>query len=252
MRLLPDLPSTTSIYNWKKCEFEQSSIEYIGLVISEGEVQMDPVKVEAVKDWPTPTSLCNLWGFLGFANFYQRLIEGFAKKARPLNNLTWKDIKWNWSTDQQEAFQSLKDSFTSSTILVLWDLEKSTRIEVDASGFATGGTLSQLQEDGLWHPIAFCSASMIPTEYNYEIYNCKMLAIIEALKDWRSFLEGLLESFEIITDHQNLKLWRTAQISVGDRHDGLYGSPSFISILNTIPEKPIPKLMHLHACLTTR
>lgn len=65
----------------EKCKFEQSSIEYLGLIISEGEVQMDPVKVEAVKDWPTPTSLHNLQGFLGFANFYRRFIRGFAKKA---------------------------------------------------------------------------------------------------------------------------------------------------------------------------
>ena len=72
----------------EKCEFEQSSIEYLGVVISEGEVQMDPVKVEAVKAWPTPSLLRDLRGFLGFANFYQRFIEGFAKKAWPLNDLT--------------------------------------------------------------------------------------------------------------------------------------------------------------------
>jgi hypothetical protein len=54
----------------EKCEFEQNSIEYLGLLISEGEVRMDPVKVEAVKNWPTPTCLRNVRGFLGFANFY--------------------------------------------------------------------------------------------------------------------------------------------------------------------------------------
>ena len=84
-------------------------------------------------------------------------------------------------------------------------------IEVDTSGFATGGTLSQLQKDGLWHPVAFCSASMNPAEQNYEIYNREMLAIIEALKDWRNFLEGLPQPFVIVTDHQNLEFWRTAQ-----------------------------------------
>jgi hypothetical protein len=82
---------------------------------------------------------------------------------------------------------------------------------VDASGFATGGTLSQLQEDGLWHPVAFRLASMDPVERNYEIYDWEMLAIIEALKDWHNFLEGTPEPFEIITDHQNLEYWKTAQ-----------------------------------------
>ena len=77
----------------EKCDFERSSIEYLGLVIGEGEVRMDPVKVEAVKNWPAPTMLHDLRGFLGFANFYRRFIEGFARKARPLNDLTRKDTK---------------------------------------------------------------------------------------------------------------------------------------------------------------
>ena len=82
---------------------------------------------------------------------------------------------------------------------------------MDASGFATGGALLQQQGDGLWHPVAFRSASMDPAEQNYEIYDREMLAIIEALKDWRHFLEGLPNPFEIVTDHRNLEYWRTAQ-----------------------------------------
>lgn len=69
----------------------------------------------------------------------------------------------------------------------------------------------QQGEDGLWHPIAFCSASMDPAERNYKIYDRELLAIIEALKDWCNFLEGLPQPFEIITDHRNLEYWRTAQ-----------------------------------------
>ena len=108
-----------------------------------------------------------------------------------MNDLTRKDIKWNWGTLQQDAFQQLKDAFTTAPILALWDPTRPTKIEADASGFATGGTLLQLQEDGLWHPVAFRSASMDPAERNYEIYDREMLAIIEALKDWQNFLEGL-------------------------------------------------------------
>ena len=120
-------------------------------------------------------------------------------------------MKWAWGSDQQEAFQSLKDTFTNAPILVLWNPNYPTRLEVDASGFATGGTLLQQQPDGLWHPVAFRSASMDPAERNYKIYDREMLAIIEALKDWRNFLEGLPDPFEILTDHHNLEHWRTAQ-----------------------------------------
>ena len=122
-----------------------------------------------------------------------------------------KNIKCEWGAAQQEAFDSLKASFVSTPILVLWNPDRPTCIEVDASGSATGGTLLQLQADGLWHPVTYRSASMDPAECNYEIYDQEMLAIIEALKDWRNFLEGLPQPFEIITDHQNLEFWRTAQ-----------------------------------------
>ena len=69
----------------------------------------------------------------------------------------------------------------------------------------------QQQEDGQWHSVAYCSASMQPVERNYQIYDREMLAIIEALKDWRYFLEGLHGEFKIISDHSNLEYWRTAQ-----------------------------------------
>ena len=69
----------------------------------------------------------------------------------------------------------------------------------------------QQQEDGLWHPVAYRSASMQPAERNYQIYDREMLVIIEALKDWRYFLEGLNSEFEIVSDYSNLEYWRTAQ-----------------------------------------
>ena len=102
-------------------------------------------------------------------------------------------------------------AFTSAPILTLWDPDRPTHIEVDASGYAAGGALLQKQDDGLWHPVAFRSTSMQAAERNYEIYDREMLAVIEALKDWRSFLEGSPETFEIVTDHSNLEFWRTAQ-----------------------------------------
>jgi RNase H-like domain found in reverse transcriptase len=84
-------------------------------------------------------------------------------------------------------------------------------LEVDASGFATGRVLLQQLEDDLWHPIAFRSESMVEAERNYEIYDKEMLAVIQALEDWRHYLEGLPNTFTIVTDHRNLEYWRTAQ-----------------------------------------
>ena len=195
----------------EKCEFEKEEIEYLGLVIRYGEVRMDPAKVEAVRKWPVPKSIREVRGFIGFANFYRRFIQGFSDVARPLHDLTKKEVVFQWGPKQQRAFEELRDRFISAPILTLWNPDRPTRIDVDASGFATGGVIMQKLEDGLWHPIAFRSASMDEHQRNYEIHDREMLAIIEALKEWRHYLEGLPEPFEVITDHDNLRYWKTAQ-----------------------------------------
>nr|VWO97963.1 BZIP domain-containing protein [Ganoderma boninense] len=195
----------------EKCEFERTEIEYLGLIIRQGEVGMDPVKVKAVASWPTPKNLRDVRGFLGFANFYRRFIQDFAKRARPLNDLTKKDAPWMWGTSQRLAFESLKEAFIREPILTTWAPDRPTRIEVDASGFATGGVLLQKLEDGAWHPVAYRSQSMAEAERNYEIYDREMLGIIRALEDWQHYLEGLPATFDIITDHRNLEYWQTAK-----------------------------------------
>ena len=75
----------------EKCEFEKTLIEYLGLIIFEGEMHMDPVKVAGVTEWPTPTNRKEVQLFLRFVNFYHRFIEGFSHHAKPLFELTKKD-----------------------------------------------------------------------------------------------------------------------------------------------------------------
>jgi hypothetical protein len=95
----------------EKCEFEKTEVEYLGLIISKGRVAMDPAKIRAVKEWEQPKNLRNVCAFIGFANFYQRFIKGFAQMARPLHDLTKKDAAWRWTSAEQQAFQSIKDAF---------------------------------------------------------------------------------------------------------------------------------------------
>ena len=168
----------------EKCEFEKEQIEYLGLLISHGKVEMDPVKVEAILQWPTPTNASEVRKFRGFANFYRRFIEVFSKIAKPLDRLTGNE-PWKWGSEQQSAFEELKTRFSTYPVLRTYDPERETQVEVDASGYATGGVLSQKQDDGKWHPIAFLSQSMTEAERNYEIYDKELLAIVRALETWR-------------------------------------------------------------------
>jgi hypothetical protein len=195
----------------EKCEFEKTQIEYLGLVISEGRAEMDPVKIEAVSKWPTPTNKKEVQSFLGFTNFYRRFIRDFSHHGRPLFDLTG-SAGWRWEEEQQEAFQKLKDAITSRPVLIFPDEDRPFRVEADSSDFATGAILSQQsKEDEKWHPVAFLSKSLNAVERNYEIHDKEMLAIIRALEEWRHFLEGAHHKFEVWTDHKNLEYFMTAK-----------------------------------------
>jgi len=104
------------------------------------------------------------------------------------------------------AFARLKGSVTSTPVLISPDPTKPFHIKANSSNFATGAVLSQVSlEDEKWHPVAFLSKSLSPVEWNYEIHDKEMLAIIQALQEWRHFIEGTEHQCEIWTDHKNLE-----------------------------------------------
>ena len=110
-----------NLFFWHdKCGFETTMIEYLGLVISEGEIHMDLVKVVGVTAWPVPTSRREVQSFLRFANFYHHFIESFLHHAKPIFKLTKKDCKWSWGKDEQQAFDKIKHCITSSPIVTTW------------------------------------------------------------------------------------------------------------------------------------
>ena len=196
----------------EKCKFHRKQNEYLGLVISENTVAMDPIKVAGVREWPTPESRTDVQAFVGFVNFYRRFIQDFSTIARPFFDLTRSDHAWNWGTKEQEAFKRLKMAVTTAPILASpQDLEPFC-IEADSSDFASRAVLSQkLPGEEKWHPVAFYSKSLSPVEQNYEIHDKEMLAIIHALEEWRHFLEGARHPVEIWTDHKNLEYFMTAK-----------------------------------------
>ncbi|TFY50672.1 hypothetical protein EVG20_g11391 [Dentipellis fragilis] len=195
----------------EKCSFEQSSVEYLGLIVSHNKLAMDLVKVAGIAEWPVPRTVKDVQSFLGFGNFYRHFIQDFSKLAHPLFDLTKKDHPWDWMPDCQTAFDGLKLAFTSSPVLLMPDLTKPYLVEVDASDFAVSGILSQCAEDQLWHPVAYLSKALSEAERNYDIYDKELLAIIRTLETWRHYLEGSPHVVEIWTDHKNLEYFKTAQ-----------------------------------------
>jgi RNase H-like domain found in reverse transcriptase len=118
------------------------------MIIEEGKISMDAVKLGGIRDWFVPTMLKQTQSFLGFGNFYQKFISHYSELAQPLNDLTKKDKKFKWTTDCQEAFDTMKKQFMEEPVLLMPNQSKLFQIKSDASKVATGAVLTQLNLNG--------------------------------------------------------------------------------------------------------
>ncbi|CCO35818.1 hypothetical protein RSOLAG1IB_11044 [Rhizoctonia solani AG-1 IB] len=194
-----------------KCEFHRTRVEYLGIIVSDQGFSLDKLKIQAVQDWPVPTTVKQVQSFLGFANFLRRFVANFSHMARPLHNLVKKETPWNWTEKEQAAFEGLKKAITEAPVLAHADPHKGYFLETDASGAALGSVLSQQQEDGRLHPIGFLSESFKGAEVNYDTHDKELLAIIHSLEHWRIYLEATTEPITIFTDHRNLEYWKESR-----------------------------------------
>src|SRR5467141_2360613 len=195
----------------EKCTFGQPTVEYLGLILSEGRVEMDPVKVASVRDWPTPRNVTEVQSFVGFVNFYRRLIQDFSHVAKPLHQLTKKGVAWKWTKDEKKAFEELKWLITLTPILVQPNWNAQFQLEIDTYGYTMGAVLSYLCEDDKWHPVGFTSKILSSTERNYKIHEKELLSVIQCLEEWRHILEGTKHTIEVLNDHRNLTYFRESQ-----------------------------------------
>ena len=203
IRQVLEILRTHKMYgNMAKCEFFKESVEYLGHVISSKGISTDPKKVEAVKQWPTPTNIKEMQSFLGLCNYYRRFIEGYSKIAAPLTDLTHKDTPFLWTPRTTEAFEELKKHMTEAPVLCIPDPELPFTVTTDASDFAVGAVLMQDQGQGP-QPVAFTSRKMNVHELNYAAHEKETLTIMHALSKWHVYLEG--RHFIIYTDHATLR-----------------------------------------------
>jgi RNase H-like domain found in reverse transcriptase/Reverse transcriptase (RNA-dependent DNA polymerase)/Integrase zinc binding domain len=195
----------------RKCKFETTEVTYLGMIVSTSGIKMDPSKVQCILDWQAPTTVKDVQGFLGFSNFYRRFIKGFSRIVRPLVHLTKKDIKWGWNIACQKAFDTLKNAFTSAPTLRHFDPSRQIFVETDASDWVSSGILSQKDNKGELHPVAFMSRKFDPAECNYEIYDKELLAIVRSFESWRAELQGVDLPIIVLTDHRNLEYFMTTK-----------------------------------------
>ncbi|CAA7014271.1 unnamed protein product [Microthlaspi erraticum] len=168
-----------------KCSFWQREMGFLGHIVSAEGVSVDPAKIEAIRDWPRPSSATEIRSFLGLAGYYRRFVKGFATMAQPMTKLTGKDVPFVWSAECEESFSQLKEMLTTTPVLALPEPGKPYMVYTDASGIGLGCVL--MQEGRV---IAYASRQWQGSERNRPTHDLELGAVIFALKIWRSYLLG--------------------------------------------------------------
>ena len=195
----------------EKCEFHAASVSFLGYIIGQGQLCMDPAKVMLVTEWPAPSNLKQLQRFLGFAHFYRRFLHNYSHLAAPLTTLTSTSTPFHWTLEAEAAFLELKLCFTSAPGLTQPDPELQFIVELDTSDSGVGAVLAQRSpSDQKVHPCAFFSYKLSPAERNFDIGTQELLAVKLAHEEWRHWLEGSVPPFIVWTDHKNLSYIQTA------------------------------------------
>ena len=186
-----------------KCHFVCQQVEYLGHLITPKGLLPNPKKVSAVTDFPTPTSVTQVRQFVGLASYYRRFIEGFAKIAGPLHQLTKQNAEFKWTDECQVALDTLKNKLVEAPVLVYPDFDIGFVLETDASYQGLGAVLSQKLEDKLLHPVSFSSRALSPSEKSYAVTELQTLAVVWATKHYRAYLYG--HDVQVVTDHSAVK-----------------------------------------------
>ncbi|XP_065144555.2 retrovirus-related Pol polyprotein from transposon 412 [Paramisgurnus dabryanus] len=207
----------------EKCIFAQSSVRYLGHIVSDKGVQTDPDKVAAVKTWPVPRNLKELRSFLGFVGYYRRFVKDFSKKVKPLNDLTSgypparRDTKpnksgqyWNpkdsfssrWTTTCQRAFDQIIEELTTAPVLAFANPKLPYVLHTDASTSGLGAALYQ-EQDGQMRVVAYASRGLSSSESKYPAHKLEFLALKWAVTEkFHDFLYG--STFTVVTDSNPL------------------------------------------------
>jgi hypothetical protein len=157
-RVLPKLAEHHLHCREMKCQFEKDKVEFLGVLLSEGSLEVSPGKVQAIWDEKPPTKKKGVQCFLGITNYHRQFIQGYSVMARPLHDLT-KDLEFIWTKECQDAFDKLKEALVSALVLTLPLEDGKFRLETDASDVTTGAVLYQEQEDGTYRPVGYLSKS---------------------------------------------------------------------------------------------
>lgn len=182
--VLQRLKEEKLMVNFKKCSFMKEELLYLGFVISNNGLKMDPKKVKTIIEWPSPKIMFEARSFHRLESFYRKVIINFSGICAPITE-TMKGNKKEFSltTTTERGFNILKEKVMMQLVLALPNFGKVFQVDCDASGTVIGGVLSQ---EG--RPIAYFSKKLNEAKRKYFVYDQEFYAIVQALKKWRYYL----------------------------------------------------------------
>ena len=185
-----------------KCNFAMQEVLYLGHVISEAGIRVNPDKVKAVVEFKTPKTVTDVRSFLSLCSYYRKFIKFFSKIALPLNQLLQKNAKFVWTPDCEKAFREFKKRLISAPILAHFDPDCPLEIHTDASSkFGLSGVLMMVK-DGEKKTIAYTSRTLNSAESNYHVTELECLAVVYSIKVFRPYIYG--KHFTVMVDHCSL------------------------------------------------
>ncbi|GJW58820.1 putative reverse transcriptase domain-containing protein [Tanacetum coccineum] len=199
LKLVLELLRKKKLYaKFSKCEFWLQEVHFLGHVVNQSGIHMDPSKIKVVKNWKAPTTPSEVRSFLGLAGYYRCFIANFSKIAKPLTSLTQKNQKYEWGEKEEEAFHTLKNNLCDAPILSLPNKIEDFIVYFDALNQVLGCVLMQRGK-----VIANASRQLKIHEKIYTTHYLELGSVVFSLKTWRHYLYGTKS--EIYTDHKSLQ-----------------------------------------------
>jgi hypothetical protein len=197
---------------YSMCQFWIDEVPFLGHIISDGGIPVDPTKVREIVAWKIPSTVTEIRSFMWLAGYYWQFIKGFSKIAKPMTSLLEKGKEFNWSWERQDSFNQLKLRLMSPPVLIMPDPHKGYDIYCDACRQGLGCVLMQ---EG--HVIAYASRQLRKHELNYPTHDLELEAVVHALKIWRHYIMGT--KCQVYTDHKSLKyIFTQKDLNLRQRH----------------------------------
>ena len=185
-----------------KCHFATRTVKYLGHIISKDGIRVNPENTEKVKNFQRPRNSKDVKSFLGMANYYRKFVKDYAHIAAPLNALLKKNQKFHWTPACEKSFGQLKEKLTSAPILAFPKLDKPFILTTDASEYANGYILSQIQNNRE-HVISYGGRALRGSELQWHITDKEALALVEGIQHYKHYLSN--QEFTVYTDNVSVK-----------------------------------------------